>query len=53
MHIHRDTAAVVADPDVARLGDCHIDVVAVASQSLVDRVINNFIDQVVQTPGAG
>ena len=50
---HRDAAAVVGDPDDLPREDFHLDVGAVASKRLVYRVVYNFIDQMMQAPGAG
>ena len=47
LHAHRDAAAVVGDLDDVALFDLDLDVVAVAGQGLVDRVVHDLIDQVV------
>jgi hypothetical protein len=51
--VNGDAAAVVYDPDTAVGQQCHLDVGGVASHRLVDRVVHNFLDQVVQTALAG
>ena len=53
LHAHRDAASVVGDLDDVTLFDLDLDVVAVAGQGLVDRVVHDLIDQVVQSPLAG
>ena len=52
VHINGNPSTVVAHPYRSLFGDRDIYVVAVASKGLVDRVVDYFIDQVVQTPGA-
>jgi hypothetical protein len=53
VHIHWDSTAVVGDFDPALWGDVNIYIVAVTSEGFVNRVVNNFINQVVKTSGAG
>ena len=45
---HRDTAAVVDDPAAAAVDQFDLDVVAVAGQRLVHRVVDDLVHQVVQ-----
>jgi hypothetical protein len=47
-----DSAAVVYDSNPAVFGDGDVDGVAVTGERFVYGVINNFIDQVVQTSWA-
>ena len=47
--VHRNTTAVVLHCDGVVFVDCYFDVVAITGQRFVDRVVNNFINQVVQT----
>jgi hypothetical protein len=51
--VHRDAAAVVANPDPAVGEQRHLDIGRVAGQRLVHRVVHNLVDQVVQTALAG
>jgi hypothetical protein len=53
VHIHWDSAAVVSDFDPALGGNKDVNVIAVTSQSFIDRVVNDFINQVVKTTGSG
>ena len=46
--VHRNTTAVVLHCDGVVFVDCYFDVVAITGQRFVDRVVNNFINQVVQ-----
>ena len=48
--IDRDAAAVVDDGDRAVDVDRDVDLIAEAGQRLVDRVVDDFVDEVVQ-PG--
>ena len=48
-----NAAAVVVDPDAVAGLDGDVDVLAVARQRLVDRVVHDLIHQMVQTAGAG
>ena len=51
--VHRDTAPVVHNPH-RRIGqDGHVDGGATASQSLVHRVVHDFVDEVVQPAVTG
>ena len=50
---HRDAAPVVGDLDDVALFDLDLDVVAVAGQRLIDRIVHDLIDQVVQPALAG
>ncbi len=50
---HRDTAAVILDADDVAGQDRNIDLVAIACQRLVDRVIDDLIDQMMQTAFTG
>ena len=49
VHIGGDTSTVIFDCDRVVLVDGYLDIGAIARQSLVDRVVDNLIDQVVQT----
>ena len=49
LNVDGDTAAVVGDGDGVALVDSHNDVLAVACQRLVDRVVDDLIDQMVQS----
>jgi hypothetical protein len=49
--VHGDPSAVVGDGHGVVLVDGHADRVAVASQRLVDRVVDDLVDQVVEPPG--
>ena len=53
VHLDRDAAAVVVDRDAAVGAQRHGDVVGVAGHRLVDRVVDDFLDQVVQAALAG
>jgi hypothetical protein len=53
VHIHWDSAAVVSDFDPALGGNKDVNVIAVTSQSFIDRVVDDFINQVVKTAGSG
>jgi hypothetical protein len=53
VHIHWDSAAVVSYFDPALGGYKDVNVITVASESFVDRVVNDFINQVVKTAGSG
>ena len=53
LHAHRNAASVVGDLHDIALFDLDLDVVAVAGQGLVDRVVHDLIDQVMQSPLAG
>ena len=52
VHINGNPSTVVAYPYRSLFGDRDIYVVAVAGKSLIDRIVDYFIDQVVQAPGA-
>ena len=49
MHIHWNTAAIIDDRDAVIRMDRDIHLIAVASQRLIDRVIDDLIDQMMQT----
>ncbi|OIQ75847.1 hypothetical protein GALL_424830 [mine drainage metagenome] len=53
--VHRDwdSTAVVDNPDSAIFHDGYVDEIAVTGESLIDRVVDYLIDQVVQTPFTG
>jgi hypothetical protein len=53
VHIHWDSAAVVGDFNPALGGYKDVDVIAVTSESFIDRVVNDLINQVVETPWTG
>jgi hypothetical protein len=50
---NRDASAVVLAADPALFGDGDLDRVAVAGESFIDRVVDDFIDEVVKTTGTG
>ena len=52
VHIHGDTASVVDHAYRVVLVDCHFDMRAEARKSLVDGVVNNFIDKMMKSFGA-
>ena len=49
LNVDRDAASVVLDCDGVALVDRHLDVMAIARQRLVDRVVDDLIDEVVQS----
>ena len=51
LNVHGNTASVVRDTDDISRFYAHFDMGAVSGQSFVDGIIDNFIDQVVQTGG--
>ena len=51
--IDRNTTTVIGDADPTVGQDHHINQIAVAGKRLIHRVIDDFIDQVVKTAGAG
>ena len=53
VHVHRDAAAVVDDGHRAVEVDRDVDLGAVAGQRLVDRVVDDLVDEVVQAGGSG
>ena len=53
VHINGNAAAVVRDGDAVVLVDHNLDVVAVARKRLVNRVVNNFINKVMQSALGG
>ena len=53
LNVDRDAASVVQNGNRISLVDRHLYMVAVACQRLVDRVVDDFIDQVVKTRHAG
>ena len=53
MHVDRDAAAVVDDPDAAVGEQGDLDAVGVAGHRLVDGVVDDLLDQVVQAALAG
>ena len=52
VHLDRDATAVVDYPNTAVLADEHLDVVAVAGERLIDGVVDDLVNQVVQTARA-
>ena len=48
MHIDGDTSPIVDDSDAVIPFDRHINMVTIASQSLIDRVVNHLVDEMVQ-----
>jgi hypothetical protein len=53
MEVDRDAAAVVDHGDGVVDVDCDVDLVAVPGQGLVDRVVDNLVDEVMQSGGPG
>ena len=53
MFVDRDTAAVVEARDRVVLVNPDLDAIAIACQRLVDGVVDDLVDQVVQTARAG
>ncbi len=53
VHVGRDAAAVVDDGDAAVVVDHDLDLRAVAGQGLVDRVVDDLVDQVMEAIGTG
>ena len=49
VHIHRDTATVVDHGDGVILIYCYFYMSGIAGKSLVNRVVDNFIDKMMQT----
>jgi hypothetical protein len=49
VHIHWDSTTVVGDFDPALGGYKHVDVIAVTGESFVNRVVDDFINEVVKT----
>ena len=49
--IHGDATPVVNDTYTALGRECDLDVVAVASKSFINRVVDHFVHQMVQTAG--
>ena len=49
MAIDRDTTTVVDDRDGIVYVDRYADLVAIPSQCLVDRIVDHFVDKVMQT----
>ena len=50
---HRDTPAVIGNPDDVPREDIHLNMGAVPRQGFINGVIYNFIDQVMEALGAG
>ena len=48
MHIDGDTSPIVDDSDAVIPFDRHVNMVTIASQSLVDRVVDHLVDEMVQ-----
>ena len=53
VHVDRDAAAVVGDGDGVVRVDRDLDVVGLAGEGLVDRVVHHLVDQVVQAAHTG
>ena len=53
VHVDRDAAAVVRDGHAVVLVDGDRDLLAVAGDRLVDRVVHHLVDEVVETLGTG
>ena len=53
LDVHRDAAAVIGDANDIALLNAHLNVGAVAGQGLVDGVVDDLIDQVMQTGRGG
>jgi hypothetical protein len=51
--VDRDASTVVGDPDAAVGEDRDVDRVAVAGEGLVDRVVDDLVDEVVEASGPG
>lgn len=51
--VDRDATAVVDDADATVFTDAHVDGVAVPGEGFVDGVVDDLLDQVVQTARAG
>jgi hypothetical protein len=51
--IDRNAAAIVFDPDCSVGKDTYVDGVAVSGKGLVHRIVDDFIDEVVESPWAG
>jgi hypothetical protein len=50
---NRDSASVVFNSDPTVFGDGDVDGVAVTGESFVDRVVNDFINEVMKSAGSG
>ncbi len=53
VQVHRDAAAIVVDHDRIIEADGYVDVIAKTAHGLIDRIIHDFINQVMQSGGAG
>ena len=51
--VNRNATTVIGHADSTVWQDDHINQIAVAGKRLIHRVIDDLIDQVVETPGAG
>ncbi len=51
VHIHGDTTAVIYYGNGVVGVDCHVYMVGIAGEGLVDRVVDNLINQMMQTFG--
>ena len=47
VHVNRNASTIVADSDVTVFGDQNIDVVAVSGEGFIDRVVNDFVNEMV------
>jgi hypothetical protein len=52
MLIHGNSATIVRDPDAPIGENDHVDQIAVPGEGLIHGVIDDFIDKVVEAPGA-
>ena len=52
-HVHRDAAAVVGHGDAVVRVDDDLDLVGLAGERLVDRVVHHLVDQVMEASHAG
>ena len=48
VHVDGDASPIVDDGDAVVLFDRHVNMVTIAGQSLVDRVVNHLVDEMVQ-----
>ena len=49
VHVDRNASTVVLNGDAVVLVDCHFDVCAIACQRFVDRVVDGFVHEMVQS----
>jgi hypothetical protein len=53
VQVDRDAAAIVFDPHRVVLADGDVDRVAVPGERFIHCVVDDFVDQVVETAGTG